>query len=459
MNNNNNNNNTTILVIPFPAQGHLNQLLHLSLRLSTSGHFSSVHFAGSSIHNRQIISRFQGWPSSSLSTLRMHDFPLPPFSTPPPNPSSIFPDHLLPLLHSLSHLQPFLSSLLHDLSSSSKRLILIHDPLMSFAAKQALSLKTSTHIQVFKYICTPCFYQLSFLPNQTSSDLVLKQFPGCFNDTFLEFRNRGHYNDKDAVEDGFIINTCEAIEGEIIEDFRRAKAGKIVFTVGHVHPLVVGGGAWRSEGLEWLDKQVDKSVLYVAFGTTSMMSDEQIEELAIGLEKSEQKFIWVLRDADGGDVSADEQNADKRRRKLPPGYEERLKGVGMVVRDWVPQLEILAHKAIGAFMSHCGWNSCMESLSFGVPILAWPMHSDQPRNAMCVSEYLKVGFMVRDWEHRMEVVSSMVIVEVVKRLMVSDEGMEVKNRARELGEQIRVSVSHGGSSWKEMQSFISYIST
>ncbi|XP_039138148.1 zeatin O-xylosyltransferase-like [Dioscorea cayenensis subsp. rotundata] len=184
-----------------------------------------------------------------------------------------------------------------------------------------------------------------------------------------------------------------------------------------------------------------------------------IEELAIGLEKSDQKFVWVLRDADGGDVFADEQNADKRRRKLPQGYEERLKGVGMVVRDWVPQLEILAHKAIGAFMSHCGWNSCMESLSFGVPILAWPMHSDQPRNAMCVSEYLKVGFMVRDWEHRMEVVSSMVIVEVVKRLMVSDEGMEVKDRARELGEQIRVGVSHGGSSWKEMQSFISYIST
>ena len=185
----------------------------------------------------------------------------------------------------------------------------------------------------------------------------------------------------------------------------------------------------------------------------------QIEELAIGLEKSEQKFIWVLRDADGGDVFADEQKADKRRRKLPQGYEERLKGFGMVVRDWVPQLEILAHKAIGAFMSHCGWNSCMESLSFGVPMLAWPMHSDQPRNATCVSEYLKVGFMVRDWEHRKDVVRSMVIVEVVKRLMVSDEGMEVKKRAMELGEQIRLSVSHGGSSWKEMKSFISYIST
>ncbi|XP_039138156.1 zeatin O-xylosyltransferase-like [Dioscorea cayenensis subsp. rotundata] len=498
--NNNDNNNTTILVIPFPAQGHLNQFLHLSLRLATSGHFSSVHFAGSSIHILQIISRFQGWPSSSLFTLHIHHFPLPPFSTPPPNPSSIFSDHLLPLFHSLYHLQPSLSSLLHSLSSSSKRLIVIHDPLMSFAAKQALSLETSTHIQVFKFICSPCFYHLSFLPNKTSSDLVLKQFPGCLSDTFLEFRNSGH-DDKDAVEDGFIINSCEAIEGAIIEDFRRAKAGKRVFAVGPVHPLVDLGRARRSEGLfapsfpslillvhtqiwvctksgsdphalgitpsiqtlpeclDWLDKQVDKNVLYVAFGTTSMMSDEQIEELAIGLEKSEQKFIWVLRDADGGDVTADEQNADKRRRKLPQGYEERLKGVGIVVRDWVPQLEILAHKAIGAFMSHCGWNSCMESLSFGVPILAWPMHSGQPRNATCLSEYLKVGFMVRDWEHRMEVVSSMVIVEVVKRLMVSDEGMEVKKRARELGEQIRVGVSHGGSSWKEMQSFISYIST
>lgn len=113
----------------------------------------------------------------------------------------------------------------------------------------------------------------------------------------------------------------------------------------------------------------------MSFGTTSSLSDKEIEELAIRLEKSLQKFIWVLRDADKADVFAGEE----RRAQLPEGYEVRLKGRGVIVIDWAPQLEILAHPSTGCFMSHCGWNSCMESISMGVPIAAWPMHSDQPR--------------------------------------------------------------------------------
>ncbi|XP_047261394.1 zeatin O-glucosyltransferase-like [Capsicum annuum] len=104
--------------------------------------------------------------------------------------------------------------------------------------------------------------------------------------------------------------------------------------------------------------------------------------LAIGLEKSLQKFIWVLRDADRGDVFTSEG----RKVQLPEGYEERIKGRGIIVRDWAAQLEILAHSSTDGFMSHCGWNSCMESMSFGVPIAARPMHSDQPRNSQLVTK-------------------------------------------------------------------------
>ena len=112
------------------------------------------------------------------------------------------------------------------------------------------------------------------------------------------------------------------------------------------------------------------------------------------MEKSKQKFIWVVRDADKGDVFIED---GVRTSELPKGFEERVKGTGLVVRDWAPQLEILSHSSTGGFMSHCGWNSCMESMTMGVPIVAWPMHSDQPRNRVLVTEVLRVGVVVKDW--------------------------------------------------------------
>lgn len=92
----------------------------------------------------------------------------------------------------------------------------------------------------------------------------------------------------------------------------------------------------------------------------------------------------MSRDADRGNFFA----GDVKSAGLPEGYEERIKDVGLVVRDWAPQLEILAHPSTGGFMTHCGWNSCLESITMGVPIAAWLMHSDQPKNAYLVTEIL-----------------------------------------------------------------------
>ncbi|TXG70319.1 hypothetical protein EZV62_005254 [Acer yangbiense] len=122
-----------------------------------------------------------------------------------------------------------------------------------------------------------------------------------------------------------------------------------------------------------------------------------INENAISLEQSNTKFIWVLRYADKVDFFTEEC---RRSAKLPEGFEKRTKRIGMIVRDWTPQLEILSHPSTGGFMSQCGWNSYLESLSMGVPIVAWPMHSDQPKNAVLISEVLRVGAIVKKWTHR-----------------------------------------------------------
>ena len=164
-------------------------------------------------------------------------------------------------------------------------------------------------------------------------------------------------------------------------------------------------------------------------------------------------FIWVLRDADKGDVF----DGEVRRSELPEGFERRVSGRGLVVRDWAPQLEILSHPSIGGFVSHCGWNSCMESITMGVPIAAWPMHSDQPRNAVLMTELLRVGLLIRDWANRNELVMATTIENAVRKLMASEEGREMRKVADELATAVRRSVADGGVSRLEFDSFISHI--
>ncbi|KAL0339692.1 UNVERIFIED_CONTAM: Zeatin O-glucosyltransferase [Sesamum radiatum] len=108
-------------------------------------------------------------------------------------------------------------------------------------------------------------------------------------------------------------------------------------------------------------------------------------------------------------------------------------------------------------MSHCGWNSCMESISMGVPIAAWPMHSDQPRNTILITRVLKIGLAVKDWARRDELVNSSAVESAVARLMASEEGAEMRKRAAELSGSVRKAVAKGGATHLELDSFITHI--
>ncbi|GFP90959.1 zeatin o-xylosyltransferase [Phtheirospermum japonicum] len=108
-------------------------------------------------------------------------------------------------------------------------------------------------------------------------------------------------------------------------------------------------------------------------------------------------------------------------------------------------------------MSHCGWNSCFESLMMGVPILAWPMHSDQPLNAIFGTDILKTGLFVRKWEEMEKLVKASVIKDVVERLMASEEGVEIKKRAAEIRAAVGKAAEEGGECRRELESFIAHI--
>nr|XP_016515022.1 PREDICTED: zeatin O-xylosyltransferase-like [Nicotiana tabacum] len=241
-----------------------------------------------------------------------------------------------------------------------------------------------------------------------------------------------------GISAGDIYNTSRVIEGNTFIDLLAQLASaqnKKQWEIGPILPTKLANHISynkKNNCLDWLNKQPLKSVLYVSFGTSTSFSDEQIKELAMGLERSKQKFIWVLRDADKGDIFTGEA----RRFELPEGFEERLKGVGLLVREWAPQPEILAHSPTGGFMSHCTWNSCIESITMGVPIVAWPIHSEQPINAFFVTE----------------------ILNVVRKLMESEEGDVIRKRAEELGAAVRQSTEKlGGASRMELDSFIAHI--
>ncbi|CAI8602116.1 unnamed protein product [Vicia faba] len=226
---------------------------------------------------------------------------------------------------------------------------------------------------------------------------------GCFTTQMEEFLNV--QSEFSKFSDGSIYNTSRTIESPYLEFIDKIDCNKKLWALGPFNPLTIEkkDSKGRHSFMEWLDKQEAKSVIYVSFGTTITLKDEEIEQIAIGLEQSKKKFIWVLRDADKGDIfDGSEDNRDE----VAKGFEERVEGMGLVVRDWAPQLEILNHSSTGGFMSHCGWNSSLESISMGLPIAAWPMHSDQPRNYAFITQILKVGVVVKDWAKRDELMDS-----------------------------------------------------
>ncbi|GAU24227.1 hypothetical protein TSUD_23640 [Trifolium subterraneum] len=398
-----------VVVVPFPAQGHLNQLLHLS-RLILS-HNIPVHYVGTSTNNRQATDRVQGWDPNSISNIHFHNFKVPPFVSPPPTPNSEtkFPSHLVPSFEASAHLRQPVAELMQSLSSVFTRVVVIHDSLMASVVQDATNIVNVENYSFISVCAFTWFFSIwdkvgKINPIESSHIIDVPSLEGCFTTEFFNFI--AAQNEFNELSDGTISNTSRAIESPYLELIEKLTCSKKHWAIGPFNPLSIEkkDSKGKHSCIEWLDKQEPKSVIYVSFGTTTTLTEEEIEQLAVGLEKSKKKFIWVLRDADKGDIF--DENGLKRH-VLPKGFDERVKGLGLVVRDWAPQLEILSHPSTGGFMSHCGWNSTLESISMGVPIAAWPMHSDQPRNSVLITQVLKVGLVVKDWAKRDEVVDAL----------------------------------------------------
>nr|WFR85808.1 OGT15 [Ziziphus jujuba var. spinosa] len=208
----------------------------------------------------------------------------------------------------------------------------------------------------------------------------------------------------------------------------------------------------NSDIIRWLDNQPPSSVVFVCFGSMGSFSEDQVKEIAYGLEQSGQRFIWSLRPPPPKDKMGLPSDYLDPTVVLPEGFLGRTAEVGKVI-GWAPQVEILSHSATGGFVSHCGWNSTLESLWFGVPIATWPIFAEQQLNAFqMVKEFGCAVEIKLDYRREFNsdgddqaVVSAQEIERGIRRVM--DDDSDIRKRTKEISEQSRRTLVDGGTSF------------
>ncbi|RWW89370.1 hypothetical protein BHE74_00001693 [Ensete ventricosum] len=286
-------------------------------------------------------------------------------------------------------------------------------------------------------------------------EVTKAQAPGFFPRPFFQEMS-DDVEDAEFAADGIVVNSFDGLEKSYIEDYQKAM-GKKVWTVG---PLSLNNRSMADMAARgdkasidagrcssWLDAMKPRSVLYVCFGSLTQLEPSQAMEIGLGLEASNHPFVWVIKTSQESEERVEEW--------LSGGFRERVSSRALIVRGWAPQAMILSHPAVGGFMTHCGWNSTLEGVTAGVPMITWPHFADQFLNERMVVDVLKVGvsvgvkrpsFFAFDQESQLQVPRDDV-ERCVRSLM--DEGRngeERRKRAKELGEKAEAAMKQGGGS-------------
>ncbi|CAH2059009.1 unnamed protein product [Thlaspi arvense] len=263
---------------------------------------------------------------------------------------------------------------------------------------------------------------------------------------------------------GVIANTFQELEPAYVKSYKEARAGK-VWSIGPVSLCNKVGEDKAERGnkadinqdecYKWLDSKEEGSVLYVCLGSICNLPLVQLKEIGLGLEKSQRPFIWVIRGWG--------KYKELAEWILESGFEERVKERGLIIKGWSPQVLILSHPSVGGFLTHCGWNSTLEGITSGVPLITWPLFGDQFCNQKLVLQVLKVGVSVGVEEvmkfGEEEKIGVLVDKEGVKNAVEelmgeSDDAKDRRRRAKELGELAHKALEEGGSSHSNITFFI-----
>ncbi|XP_026398134.1 7-deoxyloganetic acid glucosyltransferase-like [Papaver somniferum] len=436
-----------VLIFPFPAQGHINSMLKLAEILCLSG--INVTFVNTQQnHKRQLIfgnlhSRFGKFLGFSFEAI-----------------------------------QDGLSTDQHHSAVS----CIISDGGLGFAIDvaeelgiPAISFRTISACCTWIYLCSPKLVENGDIPfkdedmdqlirsvPEMESFLRCRDLPSFYrakevNHPHLDFVNTATVTSIRAT--AHILNTFEDIEAPTLSQLRSYYPN--LYTIGPLNALLNSlrsNSTYTSSSLPvscnaslyeedrscmtWLDKQPEKSVVYVSFGSIAMVTREQWLEIWCGLVNSSYRFLWVRR-PDSLPVDDNEES------RIQAELVETTKEKGYMV-EWAPQEEVLNHPAVGGFFTHSGWNSTLESMAAGLPMVCWPHVADQQINSRYVSEVWKIGMDMKDKCNR-------VTVEKLIREMMVDKRDELMKSTVKVAEMARKSVSRDGSSYRNYEALLEFL--
>ncbi|KAL6502974.1 hypothetical protein OROHE_024142 [Orobanche hederae] len=456
--------NENIVLFPFMAQGHIIPFLSLALKLE-----QQTNYAITLINTPLNINRLkQNLPKHSA--IRLLEIPFADAETTANLPG--------PLIRRLVETSVSLRPAFRDLVSRIRPICVISDIFFPWTAEAAREFN-SRHAIFFAGggFGMAGWAATSLNPvGSTESDPGGFFVPGFPKSYVLQSNNlpetpRRPWKYGQEIFHGWketdvmLFNTMEEFDGIGLNYFRQNFPKCSVFPIGPILNCEARRSPVEGENdtennhdrcMEWLDSKPKNSVLYVAFGSQNSPSEKQTLELAKALEASNADFLWILRPPSGSIVDLPDKD-----RFLPTGFVDRVRSSdkGLLVENWAPQMEILAHESVGAFLSHCGWNSTIEALSNGVPMLTWPMGAEQPFNARFLEG--EIGACVGVTSGGTSVVKCGEIVEKIELIMKGSddgEGNVIRRKACEVKEMIReATYDEGGwkgSSVKAMESFV-----
>ncbi|KAL4581078.1 hypothetical protein LXL04_017286 [Taraxacum kok-saghyz] len=289
--------------------------------------------------------------------------------------------------------------------------------------------------------------EITMKRSQVSDHFKFKTPMGEIMKTIIQSENRSY---------GLVHNTFYEIEPAYVDHMKKIKGKDKIWHIGPLFKFFLqkdstGGGSEKHGCLRWLDSQNPKSVIFVCFGSMVKFPEAQITEIGLALEESNQPFIWVVRK--GGDESIG---------GLPEGFQKRIESEnkGLIITDWAPQVEILQHPAVGGFLSHCGWNSVLEAMVTGVPLMTWPLCAEHFYNEKLV-ELLGIGVGVGAdvWNMGGDITSPIIgkqnIVDAIEVLTGGSAMAEsIRRSSKEVAMKTKDVFEEGGSSHNSLMALI-----
>ncbi|KAF8044096.1 hypothetical protein BT93_A2161 [Corymbia citriodora subsp. variegata] len=462
-----------VVLYPSPAIGHLISMVELGKLLLSHRPSLSVHvLITSQAYNAGSTTSYIASVSAACPSITFRH--LPPTSL-PPDFSTTSPHHETLVLELLRLNNPNVHAALTSISKNH----VVHALVVDFFCASALSVARELSIPCYYFFTSGASVLTVFLYFPTLHKLYTKSYkdlnavlhvpempplPSSDIAKPAQDRNDRAYelflesSKNMATSAGIIINTFEKLEPRAVQAIRDGECvpGGPTPPLYCIGPLITSGegkregsGNGMSDCLTWLDSQPKGSIAFLCFGSLGVFSVEQLKEIATGLERSGQRFLWVVRNPP--------QDADRKTATsaMPDPDLARFcqKGErGLVVKTWAPQVEVLNHSSVGGFVTHCGWNSVLEAVCAGVPMVAWPLYAEQRQNKGLMVEEIKIALPVDESESGL--VCSEEVEKRVRELMESEKGEIMRERVKSLKEEAKAALSPGWSSSVELRNLV-----